>query len=129
MNAPRGSNCIQINADSYTNSESLALTPEAEVVETCIRNAHAYGNKLPTTVAAALSNGLANMLEGMAHAVRIYTDMKMEIHNLHEGIFALRDEASEAKDRIIGEESTRLRKMEVMSLIYSNMWTANMERN
>jgi hypothetical protein len=78
---------------------------------------------------ATMSNGLANMLEGMAHAVCIYTDMKMEMHNLHERIFTLRNEASEAKDRIISEESTRLRKMEVMSLIYSNMWTANMERN
>ncbi len=119
MNAPRGSNCVQINAD-VLHKFGITDRQEAEAVETCIRNAHAYGN-------SALSNGLANMFEGMAHAVRIYTDMKMEIHNLHEGILTLRNDASEAKDRIISEESTRLRKMEVTNLIYSNMWTAKME--
>ena len=124
MNAPRGSNCIQINADILIILHKFGVTDhqEVEAVETCIRNAHAYGN-------SALSNGLANMFEGMAHAVRIYTDMKMEIHNLHEGILALRNEASEAKDRILSEESTRLRAMEVTCTIYPNTWTAMMEMN
>jgi hypothetical protein len=121
MNAPRGSNCIQLNAD-ILHKFGITDHQEAEAVETCIRNAHAYGNN-------ALSNGLSNMFEGMAHAVRVYTDMKMEIHNLHEGILTLRNEASETKDRIISEESTRLRKIEVISAIYSNIWTAKMEMN
>lgn len=101
--------------DSYVFSNELLQKyglndmREMEAVNESISNAHKYGNK-------EIKRGITNMIKGMEQAVVIYSEMKSEIQQLHQGILTLRKELSESRDQLLLTETTSMQKMEVCSI-------------
>jgi hypothetical protein len=84
---------------------------EIDAIEAFVRHAYDYGND-------TLKNGLTAMFTGMENAVRVYLEMKQEIHTLHEGILSMKQEALEMKEQLAMAEQ--------YSLASSNYATAMM---
>ena len=79
---------------------------EIEAVDAHMYNALKYG-------CDAQKKGISNLFTGMEQAVVIYTELKSEIHTLHQGILMMRKEVSETRDQLLLAETTASHKMEV----------------
>ena len=102
---PQQSNDIQLSKELFQ-MYGLSNQQEIEALDTLLRHSHKYGNN-------DLRNGLSNMFRGMEHAVKVYSEMKNEIHSLHDGILVMRNEASEAKDQLLIAETMARQRLEV----------------
>jgi hypothetical protein len=96
---------IPANAD-LLQKYGMADQSEMDAIEALVRNAYEYGND-------TVKNGLATMFHGMENAVRVYVDMKQEIHTLHEGIMLMKQEALEMKEQLTLAETLARQKAEV----------------
>ncbi len=103
--APHQCTDIPANAD-LLQKYGLVDHRETDAIEALVRNAYDYGND-------TLKNGLATMFRGMENAIKVYMDMKQEIHTLHEGILIMKQEAQEAKEQLAIAETLTQQRAEV----------------